>query len=140
MNNYDTSRSVLDYISTIGLCPDKVKITLLHILRIPSGGEELMGKRYIKGEPLKIKNCMENAKSDLVNAGFKNEFIYTSIIESSFSTVADGIIDYYNKHHHTMVVIGRKKMSKAEEFVLGDVSVKLVRSLENTAVVVVKTV
>ena len=38
-----------------------------------------------------------------------------------------------------MVVIGRKKMSKAEEFVLGDPSVKLVRALENTAIVVIKS-
>ncbi len=36
-----------------------------------------------------------------------------------------------------MVVIGRKRMSKAEEFVMGDVSVKLVRALEGAAVLVV---
>jgi nucleotide-binding universal stress UspA family protein len=39
-----------------------------------------------------------------------------------------------------MVVIGRRKKSKSEEFVLGDVSVKLVRALEGNAVLVVKTI
>ncbi len=38
-----------------------------------------------------------------------------------------------------MVVIGRKRMSKAEEFVLGDPSIKLVRVLEGAAVLVVKS-
>jgi hypothetical protein len=37
-----------------------------------------------------------------------------------------------------MVVLGRKRMSKAEEFVLGDVGVKLVRALEGVAILVVK--
>jgi hypothetical protein len=36
-----------------------------------------------------------------------------------------------------MVVIGRKRMSKAEEFVMGDISIKLIRALENAAVLVV---
>ena len=36
-----------------------------------------------------------------------------------------------------VVLIGRKRMSKAEEFVMGDISVKLVRALENAAVLVV---
>ncbi len=38
-----------------------------------------------------------------------------------------------------MVMIGRKRMSKAEEFVMGDVGVKLVRALEGVAVLVVKS-
>ena len=37
-----------------------------------------------------------------------------------------------------MVIIGRKRMSKAEEFVLGDISIKLVRALEGVAIVIVK--
>jgi hypothetical protein len=38
-----------------------------------------------------------------------------------------------------MVVIGRKKMSKAEEFVMGDISVRLIRALEGVSVLVVKS-
>jgi hypothetical protein len=38
-----------------------------------------------------------------------------------------------------MVVIGRKDMSKAEEFVMGDASVKLIRELQGTAVLVIKS-
>jgi hypothetical protein len=38
-----------------------------------------------------------------------------------------------------MVIIGRKRMTKAEEFVMGDVSVKLLRELEKMAILVVRT-
>ena len=42
------------------------------------------------------------------------------------------------ENHYDLVIIGRKRLSKAEEFVMGDVSIKLVRALEGTAVLVVK--
>ncbi|MDY0132880.1 MAG: universal stress protein [Desulforegulaceae bacterium] len=140
VNNYETSKAVLDYLIGLNLCPDKSEITLLHILRIPSGGEELMGKKYMENEPEKIKAMMIESKEDLINAGFFESAINNEVVLGKFSTVADGIIDYFKNNHYTMVVIGRKKLSKAEEFVLGDVSIKLVRALENTAVVVVKTI
>ena len=140
VNNYETSRAVLDYLIGLSLCPESSEITLLHILRIPSGGEELMGKKYMQNEPEKIKSLMIEAQDELIDAGFEEANIHREVIEGTFPTVADGLIDYFSKNHHTMVVIGRKKLSKAEEFVLGDVSIKLVRALENTAVVVVKTI
>ncbi|MGE4519280.1 MAG: universal stress protein [Desulfobacteraceae bacterium] len=140
VNNYETSKAVLNYLIGLSICPDKAEVTLLHILRIPSGGEELMGKRYMQKEPEKIKALMVDARQELIEAGFIDTAIKTEVVQGQFATVADGIIDYFKKNHHTMVVIGRKKLSKAEEFVLGDVSIKLVRALENTAVVVVKTI
>lgn len=47
-------------------------------------------------------------------------------------------MDEGNRGSFDMVVIGRKRMTKAEEFVLGDISVKLVRAL-GAAVLVVKS-
>ena len=49
------------------------------------------------------------------------------------------IIDQHKKQKYDMVVIGRKSMSKAEEFVMGDISIKLIRQLEGVAVLVVKS-
>ena len=38
-----------------------------------------------------------------------------------------------------MVVIGRKRMSKAEEFVMGDPSIKLIRALQGASILVIKS-
>ena len=70
---------------------------------------------------------------------FNAEKIETKMVTEPYATVADGIIDQCKKRAYDIVVIGRKRMSKAQEFVLGDVSVKLVRALEGTAVLVVKS-
>ena len=70
---------------------------------------------------------------------FISDNIKIELVSEGYQTVGDGIIDRLSKGDYKMVVIGRKRMSKAEEFVLGDPSVKLIRTLEKTAVMVVKS-
>lgn len=138
LNDSLSSRAVIDYISNLSFRPEDIRFTLLHIYREPASGEDLMGKKYMRKLPLKYLTMLSNAKGKLVEAGFLKETIEVSLITDSYPTVADGIIDQFKKNQYTMVVVGRKRMSKAEEFVMGDASVKLVRALEGTAVMVVK--
>ncbi len=137
-NDSSSSRSALDCITKMSTCPEQSTVTLLHILRKPTGSEEMMGKKFIQTATNRIKAAMENAFQQLIEAGFCSENIIVQIVEKPYPTVADGIIDQFSQGEYNMVVIGRKKMSKAEEFVLGDTSIRLVRALEGTAVVVVK--
>ena len=138
LNDSLNSRAVLDYICNLPLRPEDVTITLMHIYREPSSGEELMGKKYMRKLPLKFLNMLAIAKERLVTAGFLKKNIEVSLVTEPYPTVADGIINQFKKKEYSMVILGRKRMSKAEEFVMGDASVKLVRALEGTAVVVVK--
>ena len=82
---------------------------------------------------------LEKAKDKLVDHGFKFDKIKIDLISEQYQSIGDGIIDQFKKGDYNIVVIGRKRMSKAEEFVLGDPSVKLVRTLIKTAVMVVKS-
>jgi len=65
--------------------------------------------------------------------------IQVKLITETYPTLADGIIDQYKKNDFDMVVIGRKRMSKAEEFVMGDPSIKLIRALEGASILVIKS-
>lgn len=138
LNDSMSSRAVLDYLVRLSLCPDDLRIILLHVFRKPSGGEELMGKKYMNQQPAKYTALLEEAKNQLVEKGLFPENIEILLVTEPYPTVAEGIIDQAQKLKPSMVMIGRKRMSKAEEFVLGDVSVKLVRNLEGMAVLVVK--
>lgn len=138
LNDSISSRAVIDYICNLSLCPENVKLTLLHIYREPTSGEELMGKKYMRKLPLKYMAMLSDAKTKLIEAGFVPDHIEASLITEPCATVADGIINQFKKRDYQLVIIGRKRMSKAEEFVLGDASIKLVRALEGTAVMVVK--
>ncbi len=133
-----SSRSAVDGLIRIASCPEQSDITLLHIYRKPTGSEDLMGKKFMLGAPTRIKKALEEAREKLIGAGFLPDLVRISFVETSYPTVADGIIEQFKKGNFNLVVIGRKRMSKAEEFVLGDPSIKLVRALESTAVMVVK--
>jgi nucleotide-binding universal stress UspA family protein len=137
MDDSLSSRSLVDFIANLAICPEEMEITLLHVFRRPSAGEELMGEKFMKEQPARYLVAMKNAKNKLVEKGCNPNTLKIKLVEDPYPTVADGIIDQFNKENYSMVVIGRKRMSKAEEFVRGDVSMKLVRALKGAAVLVV---
>ena len=129
----------IDYLIDIGLKPEHVDITLLHIFQKASAEEELMGKKFTKERLPKIKKILEEARKKLIDHGFLEDQTRIKITTEQYPNVTEGIIDQFKKNHYKMVMIGRRRMSKSEEFVLGDISIKLVRALDETAVVVVKS-
>jgi len=139
LNDSISSRAVVDFLERISLCPEDWHISLLHFFRKPSSSEELMGKKFVSGQPSRMMAVLQRAKERLVEKGFNPEKIETELVDQPYQTVADGIIDQVRKRNCDLVIIGRKRMSKAEEFVMGDISVKLVRALEGAAVLVVKS-
>ena len=98
-----------------------------------------MGKKFTQDLPSRMMKVLEKAKEKLVKNGFKPEDIETELVQQEYDTIAEGIIDQAKKRNSSLVVIGRKKMSKAEEFVMGDISVKVIRALEGAAVLVIKS-
>lgn len=138
VNDSLSSRAVVDFLARMPVGSYDCRVVLVHILRKPSASEELMGKKFTEEQPKRFMTVLRNAREKLVESGYKAENIEMELISEPYPTVADGIIDQCMKRNCTMVVLGRKRMSKAEEFVMGDVCVKLVRSLEKVAVLVVK--
>jgi nucleotide-binding universal stress UspA family protein len=139
MNDSLSARVAVDFIAGLAIRPEEMDITLLHVFRKPSAGEELMGEKFMKEQPARYLNAMEKARDRLVEKGCNPNMVSIKLVEDPYPTVAEGIIDQFDKGDYSMVVIGRKRMSKAEEFVRGDVSVKLVRALKGAAVLVVTT-
>ncbi len=140
LNDSVSSRAVIDYLIGLPLCPDDIRMTLVHVFRKPTSGEELMGKKFMSEQPSRLRAVLQKARDRLVaEKGFAPEQIDVELLSEPFASVTEGIMSFYRQGEYDMVIIGRKNMSKSEEFVLGDVSVKLVRSLEHTSVLVVKS-
>jgi len=130
---------MMEFIANLSIGRDNVSITLLHVFQKPSASEELMGEKYMKEkQPARMLDMLNETKFKLVKSGYNPENIEVKLITDPYPTVTEGIIDQFNKGNYKMVVIGRKHKSKAEEFVLGDISIKLVRALEGAAILVVK--
>lgn len=129
-----SSREALEYISLLPFCKEDVEITLLHIFRKTSMSEELMGENFTEEETKKWQKQLENAKEILISQGLLPEKIHTKLVSDAYPTVADGIIDQFKKGSYGTLVLGHKKKSRAEEFVKGDISIKLLRNLEGVAI------
>ena len=138
-NDSISSKSVINFLVNSSFSHDNTSITLCHLFRKPSASEELMGKTFSTERESRLRNVMESAREKLVKNGFNYENIEIDIILEPYTSLADGVIDQCKKRNVDLIIIGRKKMSKAEEFVMGDLSVKLVRNLDGIAVLVVKS-
>ena len=138
VNDSFSSRSVIDRFIRLPFIKEEVSVTLIHVFRKPSTSEELLGDEYILNQQNKFRETLENVKKKLLQSGFPKENVKTKLIENPYPTIYDGLLDQFNREDYNIVVIGRRRMSKAEEFVMGDSSIKLVRTLENSSVLVVK--
>ena len=139
LNDSISSRVMIDFVANLPLRREEVSVTLLHVYRKPAAVEDLMGQRFTSEQPMKFSSILEQARDKLVEKGFDADRITLNLVDNPYPTVADGVIDQFNKGDYDMVVIGRKNMSKAEEFVRGDISIKLIRALEGLCLLVVKT-
>ena len=138
-NDSMSCRAAINYLVTLSMCPEYVNITLLHVFRKASASEELMGKTFTKEEEKRLADLLQKTKDDMIEKGFEPENIHIKMVSEPYPTIAEGIIDQFKKGNYDMVLLGRKRMSKAEEFVMGDISIKLVRALDNAAVLVVRS-
>ena len=139
LNDSISSRVMIDFVANLPLRREEFRITLLHVYRKPAAVEELMGQRFTNEQLIRFQSVLEESRVNLVQKGFLAEKIKINLELEPYDTVTDGIIDQFHKEDFDMVVIGRKSMTKAEEFVLGDISVKLIRDLKGASVLVVKT-
>lgn len=139
LNDSMSSKKAVDFIAGLALCAEEMHITLLHVFKKPSISEELVEDSFLNDMTSRYQQSLENAKDKLIEGGYNPENIDVQLVCAPFPTVTEGIIEHFKKGDYSMVVLGRKRMSKAEEFVKGDIGVKLVRALEDTAVLVVKS-
>ena len=104
-----SSWAVIEFLGNLSLCPEKIEITLLNVIRKPSSGEELMGKKFIEEQPERFHKTLEKAKQRLIEKGYLEDSITIDVISDPFPTIAEGIIEYFNKNHFDLVLIRTKK-------------------------------
>ncbi len=139
LKNSASSSKVVDFLASMPFRSKDFAITLINVYRKPTASEELMGEEFFREEPARLEEFMEEARQKLVQSGYDADRIEIELVSDPYPTIAEGIIEKFEQGDYFLVVIGRRKKSKSEEFVMGDISVKLVRALDNTAVLVVKS-
>jgi nucleotide-binding universal stress UspA family protein len=140
LDGSEGAMEAVDYVGkTVG--GSDFEVSLIHVIR---GGEALKSgyhlivptNEYIEEARGHISANFEEAKSRLIELGFKPNQISTKIITGVYSR-AVAIFEEAKEGGYGTIVVGRRGLSKVREFFMGRVSNKLIQLAKGQAVWVV---
>ncbi len=139
-NSENAERAILYVADFLGGIPGFF-VTILNVIPEPPADyfetdrqrDDWIGKRKAEAAQL-----LDKGRRILVQSGFAEDKVETIADLRKCRSVADCIIDVQQKLKCCTIVIGRRGVSKKEEFLFGSTSSKIVRSGKNCAVWVVE--
>ncbi|MBL0700653.1 MAG: universal stress protein [Desulfosarcina sp.] len=123
----DGANRAVDYVATT-LGGSKFEVKLLYVIR---GGTE----DYLNGVVKEIEGVFEQAKTCLKKSGFQSNQIKTKIITGVRSR-AGAIVEEAKLGNYGTIVVGRRGLSKVQEFFMGRVSNKIIQLAQKNVVLV----
>jgi len=138
----DNARRAVDYAASILANASGVRVTLLYIERAPGRDlfeteEAWIGQCKLEHE--RVFDFLKDARARLAAAGLPdNAIAERTLLCSAEPSVAQTILDVQQEGGFGTLVVGRRGLSKGEEFLFGSVSTKLVHNARNCAVWVVQ--
>jgi nucleotide-binding universal stress UspA family protein len=136
----NAARAVAYVSDLIGGIPG-FKITLLTLIAEPSedyfaAGDERV--RWLNEQKEAGGQVLESLRLSLMAAGFREEDVTAEVIVKECSSLAECILEEQEKRGCGTVVIGRRGISKKEEFLFGSTSNKILHSSKECSVWVVE--
>ncbi|SDB33019.1 Nucleotide-binding universal stress protein, UspA family [Desulfonatronum thiosulfatophilum] len=149
----ENSTRAVDYVGAmIGSSPG-FAIQLLYVERNPERDtfpDDAAWKKSCEQEEKKMREYLDQARDALQGHGVASKTVSTEYYVPTFNAVpsqtgfksplgvADHILRVIREGDFGTVVVGRRGMSKAEEFLFGSVSTKIVHNTKNCTVWVVE--
>ncbi|OGW33404.1 MAG: hypothetical protein A2X59_00175 [Nitrospirae bacterium GWC2_42_7] len=136
----NAKRAVLYVADLLGQLPG-IRVTILNIIPEPSEdyfATDAERVKWIEDQKLKAIQILENFQAILIRSGFKKNKVVIDIEVKYCPSVAECILDKKKELNCYTVVIGRRGISKKEEFIFGSTSNKILHSAKNCAIWVVE--
>jgi nucleotide-binding universal stress UspA family protein len=146
----DEAMRAVDYVGTM-LAGSDCAVTLFHVLRsfeflyLGFEGAFVPGPEVLSGEEIKaefqraeeaMKTVFNQAQDTLEKAGLKGDQINSKIVTGAASR-AQAIVEEAKNQGYGTIVVGRRGLSRVEEFFMGRVSSKVMQLAKEMAVWVV---
>lgn len=148
MDASDGAMKAVDHVGAV-LAKSDCKVQLLHVIREVHPytwlyGENVVQPKLEKGEEARwwdhmrseMESVFEEAKNHLMDAGFDAERITTQFI-TGVPSRAGAIMDQAKAGDYGTIVVGRRGLSKVQEFLMGRVSNKVLHLAQDKAVWIV---
>ena len=117
------------------------RVTLLTIVPEPSEdyfADDEERKAWIKEHSSGAENILNNYREMLIQSGFSEDKVMVRMEVRSCQSIADCILDDQKKLGCCTIVLGRRGISKKEEFIYGSTSNKILHSGKNCAIWVIE--
>ena len=137
----DNSRRAVQYVADMLGGIKGFKATVLHVIREPEEdefpGQEEKEKWY-HAHRQHMNRMLEEYRGMLIDAGFAAEDVSTRSTLRYCPSMAECILAERDSMEYATLVVGRKGLSRKEEFLFGSISGKIVRTARNCTVWVVE--
>jgi len=131
IDNSENAHKIAPYIADHFTRQENLSITVMGFVREPSKNlfpnEDEYHKAMEDSHKI-IADLVEDARKKLTTVGFSAESITSKIESLNGESIAAKILEEQDNIRIDTVILGGTKMTKAEEFILGNIPVKLVRA------------
>ncbi len=136
------SRRAVDYVARWVACYEAARVVLVHVVKEPSEDvlpdeaerEEYAGQRRTAGERL-----LATTREALEAAGVPGSRVEEKMPSCSPpDTVVDALLGEKERGDYGTIVVGRRGVSKKEEYIFGSVTTRLIREASDVTVWVVE--
>ena len=137
----DNSRRAVLFVGDFFGCYEGFQVTLLHIILEPEATffrDNDERQKWVTDQREESTKIMEEYKYILVDAGFPEDKINVRIETMRAPSVADCIIKEQDEMKCCTIVIGRRGISKKEEFIFGSTSNRIIHEARKCAVMVIE--
>ena len=135
-----TSENALKYTADIIGKLEAAQVCLLHIYPEPPPGYYSSGKSlddYRREKEDKAAIFIKRAEDILLQAGIDGKSVITMFHMADHATISQAILDIQTENGYGTVIVGKRGVSKAEEFLFGSISSALVHHSKDCTVWVV---
>jgi nucleotide-binding universal stress UspA family protein len=119
------------------------KAIVLSVLSVPEEGffeSEDEEKKWLESKKEGLSQMLERYRQILIQSGFPERKVKTELVVASATPVSSVIVDKQVEFDACTLVVGRRGVSKPEEFLFGSVSSKVVHMAHRCAVWVIEPV
>ena len=137
----ENARRAVTYVAEFLRGLPRVSITLLTIVSEPpedyfTGQDER--ETWVAEHSDAAEKMLREYRLILTGAGFKDTAVDDKLVVKSCVSIADCILEEQNKLRSSTIVIGRRGISKKEEFIFGSTSNKILHSAKNCSLWVIE--
>ncbi len=135
-----SKRAVLYVADFLGGSPG-FRVTVVSFILIPEDDyfrEEEERAEWVERKRVEAGNMLGKYQKILIGSGFPEEKIFGKAVVKDCHSIAECIIEEQQKLGSCTVVVGRRKISRKEEFLFGSTSNKLLHMPKNCSVWIIE--